>query len=365
MFSPNVPYSQLLRPELSDLKPYLPEAGSYAVRLDANEAPPYQNEVVRRRLTEVASNVSLERYPDPASLELREALAYRCGVLVDEVLVGVGSDELIALLLTAVSQFSDLQNPPTVLTVSPTFVMYKMSAKVRGFRVVEVPLDETWDLAERGLACALQTAPPHLLFVASPNNPTGNLASRDRLIRLLEAAPNAVCIIDEAYIDYAECTHVDLRKSFPNLILLRTLSKIGFAGLRVGWMIGPRLLMQEINKARQPYNLASINQELAKLVVTELCPFVSEHIHSIKLERHRLMEEISRLGAFVVTPSDANFLWVQTSRPAQNVFEHLRSRGILVRSFHERGGRLAHQLRITIGTKSENDRLLVGLAGAT
>ena len=363
-FDSNVPYSALLRPELSDLKAYLPDQNNYKVRLDANEAPPFQSEYVYRRLNEVAASVIWERYPDPSALELREALANRCGALADEVLVGVGSDELIALLLTALSQTVGSHNPPTVLTVSPTFVMYKMSAKARGFRVLEVPLDETWDLAEKGLVCALQTAPPHLLFIASPNNPTGNLASRDRLERLLESAPNTVCVVNEAYIDYADRTHMELRKRFPNLILLRTLSKIGFAGLRVGWLVGPRALVNEINKARQPYNLASINQALAKLIVTELSPFVSEHVHGTILERQRLSDEIRRLRAYTVSPSDANFLWVQTSRPAQNVFDHLRSRGILVRSFHERGGRLAHQLRITIGSGSENDRLLEGLAGA-
>ena len=148
-FDSNVPYAALLRPELSDLKAYLPDQDNYEVRLDANEAPPLQSEYVHRRLTEVAARVAWERYPDPSALELREALANRCGALADEVLVGVGSDELIALLLTALSQTGDSHNPPTVLTVSPTFVMYKLSAKVRGFRVLEVPLDETWDLAEK------------------------------------------------------------------------------------------------------------------------------------------------------------------------------------------------------------------------
>ena len=363
-FGPNVPYSALLRSELSDLKAYLPDQNDYPVRLDANEAPPLRNEFVHRRLTEVAASVAWERYPDPSAQELREALANRCGALADEVLVGVGSDELIALLLTALSQTTGSNNPPTVLTVSPTFVMYKLSAKVRGFRVMEVPLDDAWDLHENGLRRAMQAAPPHLLFVASPNNPTGNLVSRDRLERLLDAAPGTVCVVDEAYIDYADRTHVDLRKRFPNLILLRTLSKIGFAGLRVGWMVGPRALVAEVNKARQPYNLASINQALAKLVVTELSAYVSEHVHDVVLQRQRLTEAIGQLGGYAVSPSDANFLWVRTPRPAQNVFDHLRSRGILVRSFHERGGRLTHQLRITVGTASENDRLLEGLASA-
>ena len=362
MFGSNVPFSALLRSELSDLKAYVPDPNGYSIRLDANEAPPLQNEFVKKRLTEAATQIEWERYP--TSLELREALASRCGALADEILVGVGSDELIGLLLTAFSQTTGSNNPPTVLTVSPTFVMYKMSAKVRGFRVMEVPLDETWDLAEKSLVRAIQTAPPHLLFIASPNNPTGNLLSRDRLERLLEISQDTVCVIDEAYIDYADRTHMDMRKRFPNLVILRTLSKIGFAGLRIGWLIGPRALVYEVNKARQPYNLASINQVLAKLIVTELSPYISELVHEVTCERQRLTDEIQKTGNYSVTPSDSNFLWVQTGRPAQNVFDDLRSHGILVRSFHERGGRLAHQLRITVGTRDQNDRLLEGLAGA-
>jgi histidinol-phosphate aminotransferase len=364
MFSPNVPFSTLLRPELSELKPYVPDQDCYPIRLDANEAPPFRNKEVYVRLAEAASRIAWERYPDPTALELREALASRCGAQTDEILVGVGSDELIGLLLTALAQSMNFHAPPTVLTVSPTFVMYKMSAKVRGFSVMEVPLDGSWDLAETSLIHALDAACPNLLFIASPNNPTGNLASRDRLERLLDAAPNSVCVIDEAYIDYAHRTHMDLRKRYPNLVLLRTLSKIGFAALRVGWLIGPRALVQELNKARQPYNLASLNQQLATLVATELSSFVSELVHETTCERERLSDEICELDGYSVTPSDANFLWVRTERPAQCIFDLLRSHGILVRSFHERGGRLAHQLRITVGTAEQNDKLLEVLAGA-
>ena len=364
MFAPHVPYSTLLRPELSELKSYVPDLGDYSIRLDANEAPPFRNNEIAARLAEAAANIAWERYPDPTALQLREALAARCGALADEVLVGVGSDELISLLVTALSTSEGPHNPPTVLTISPTFVMYKMSARARGFRVLEVPLDESWDLAEKSLNYALETAPPNLLFIASPNNPTGNLASRDRLERLLESASNTVCVIDEAYIDYAHTTHMELRKRFPNLVILRTLSKIGFAALRVGWLVGPRALLQEIDKVRQPYNLASLNQVLARLVVTELSPLISEHVYEVISERERLLEQIQGLDGYTVTPSDANFLWVKTSRPAQSIHTHLRNKGILVRSFHERGGRLTNQLRITVGTPSQNDRLLEVLAEA-
>lgn len=364
MLAPNSPFSTLLRPELSELKPYVPDQGEYPIRLDANEAPPFRNTEIYARLAEAVSTIAWERYPDPTALELREALAKRCGALANEILVGVGSDELIGLLLTALAQSTNSHAPPTLLTLSPTFVMYKMSAKVRGFSVLEVPLDATWDLAENSLIHALNTTPPHLIFIASPNNPTGNIVSRDRLERLLSAASNAVCVIDEAYIDYSHSTQMELRKQFPNLVILRTLSKIGFAALRVGWLIGPSAFVQELNKVRQPYNLGAVSQKLATLIVTELSPFVSELVHQVMSERDRLLDEIGKLGGYCTTPSDANFLWLKTNRPAQSVFDLLRRRGILVRSFHERGGRLAHQLRITVGTVDQNDKLLEVLAEA-
>ncbi len=360
--STSVPYLHLLRPELAELKSYVPDLSSYPVRLDANEAPGPLSEEVRQELARAAANMVWERYPDPTSAELREALARRCGVQTDEVLVGVGSDELIALLLTAFCWTKDLANPPTVMTLSPTFVMYKQSAKARGYRVVEVPLDGEWDLADDKLIYALQTAPPQLLFIASPNNPTGNVVRRDRLERVLDAAADCVCVLDEAYIDYASHTQMELRKRFPNLLILRTLSKIGFASLRVGWLMGPRALLGEFDKIRLPYNIASINQALAKVVVTSLGSAVSEMVYAVTNERDRVADELSRIDGYAVSPSDANFLWVRTERSAQNVYEALRGRGILVRSFHERGGRLAHQLRITVGTCHENNILLEALA---
>jgi histidinol-phosphate aminotransferase len=360
-FAPNVPYSSLLRPELAELKSYVPDLSTYKVRLDANEAPPLLGAEARQELAAAFASTAWERYPDPTAAELREALAKRCGVQADEVLVGAGSDELITLLLTALNFTSDLACPPTVLTVTPTFVMYKLSARARGYRVMEVPLDDDWDLAEQQLLSALQLAPPQILFLASPNNPTGNLFNRQRLERILDAAGDCVCVVDEAYIDYAPCTQLELRKRFANLLFLRTLSKIGFASLRLGWLIGPRALVRELDKVRSPYNVPGPNQHLARLVVTSLSAAVSETVHYVTNERERISEAIAAIDGYSVTPSDANFLWVKTRQPAQIVYDGLRARDILVRSFHERGGRLAHQLRITVGTREENDRLLEAL----
>jgi histidinol-phosphate aminotransferase len=348
---------ELLRPELADFKPYAPDGGTYRVRLDANEAPPLFSERVRDRLHGALAGVAFERYPDATERALREAVATHLGVAPDEVLLGVGSDELIAILLTALSHPKKTSDPPTVLTTTPSFVMYRMTARLRGQRVVEVPLDARWELAEDAMLRALEMAPPHVVFIATPNNPTGTVAPPDRLERLVQAAPGSLFVVDEAYVDYADRDLLDLYRRYDNVVVLRTLSKVGFAALRVGWLVGQKKLVAELDKVRLPYNLSTPSQALATLVLGELWPDVLSVVGTVKKERDRVAQGLSALG-MEVTPAQANFLWVKTPRPASEVFEALRARGVLVRSFHEKGGRLAHQLRITIGTPSENDDLL-------
>jgi histidinol-phosphate aminotransferase len=351
---------ELLRPELAEFKAYAPDSTAYRVRLDANEAPPLFPDQVRARLGQAFSAIAFERYPDATERELREAVAIRLGVAAEEVLLGVGSDELIAILLTALSRVRKANDPPTVLTTTPSFVMYRMTARLRGQRVVEVPLDANWELAEESLLRAIEMAPPHIAFIASPNNPTGTVAPPERLERLIQAAPGSLFVVDEAYVDYADRHLLELYRRHENVVVLRTLSKVGFAALRVGWLVGRKELVAELDKVRLPYNLSTPSQVLAKLVLREFWPEVTAVVELVKTERARLTAGLEERG-FDVTPSQANFVWTKTPRPAGEVFDGLKARGVLVRSFHEKGGRLASQLRITIGTPAENDELLQAL----
>lgn len=350
-----LPFSDVLRPELAELSPYTPHAGEFRIRLDANEAPPLLSDAARARLAEVAARTAYSRYPDSALGELRAALAARSSVSEAEILPGVGSDEVITLLLTALSQPRGAAGVPQIVTTTPTFVMYRLSARVRGQRVLEVPLDADWDLAESAMLAALELAEPSVVFVASPNNPTSNQVSRERLTRVIEAAPRSLVVIDEAYVDYSDHDQLELYQRYENVALLRTLSKIGFAALRVGWLVGRPELVRELDKVRLPYNLPALSQVLGTLAVTELAPELSRVRRLVVEERARLAQRLASLPGVVVTPSQANFLWVRAERPAGELFERLCADGILVRSFHARGGRLAKQLRVTIGTAGEND----------
>jgi histidinol-phosphate aminotransferase len=360
-----LPTADLLVPELAELTAYAPETGDYAVRLDANEAPSLLGAAARSRLLEAAAETAWERYPDARAVALRTAIAAQSRVTPEEILVGAGSDELITMLITALARPRAPGQPATLLTTTPTFVMYKLSARARGWRVIEVPLDKDWDLSTEQLLRANEFSPPNLIFLASPNNPTSRLYTRDRIEALIRAASGALVVIDEAYIDYAEGDHLDLYRSHENVAIMRTLSKVGFAALRVGWLIARPDLIAELDKTRLPYNLPALSQRLGALVLSELDPERRRIVEQVKRERAVLEQGLRGLPRIVLTPSDSNFFWVRTQEPAGDVFKRLAECGILVRSFHQRGGRLAHQLRITVGTATENEALVAALRGVT
>jgi histidinol-phosphate aminotransferase len=224
--------------------------------------------------------------------------------------------------------------------------------------VLEVPLDAEWDLAVDALLKAAEFAPPAIVFIASPNNPTGTVAGPGRLERLIEGLPRSLVVVDEAYVDYADRDRLDLFHRYENVAVLRTLSKIGFASLRVGWLVGKKALVAELDKLRLPYNLNGVSQELARVVLAELWDDVRAVTRAVVEERTRLASALAELPGLELTPPQANFLWVRSARPAAQIFDGLGQRGVLVRSFHTSGGRLANQVRVTVGSPAENAELL-------
>ena len=391
---------QLLRPELAELAAYVPhDHPGIEVRLDANEAPgsPLVREVVARAI----AGVALERYPDPRALRLKEAIARRTGASVPELLVGTGSDEAIALVANALAWPRRRNTQGVILTPTPTFVMYRITARAHGLKPVEVPLDASWDLDVAMTKKAISMMQPSVVFVASPNNPTGNRMSLDRLEEIVRATggggtgtaapavgreserPNAALaamllsaagtesgegaaftIVDEAYVDYSGpgASVRGWRERYPHLGVLRTLSKVGLAALRVGWLEADAGLIAEIDKTRQPFNVSATSQVAAAAVLEEAWDEVQAGVARVVAAREALAAEIAKLEGFSVTPSAANFLWVKTPVPSEKVFDLLARDGILVRSFHKIGGRLGSQLRITIGEDKQHERLLESLA---
>ncbi len=352
----------LLRPELADLAAYVPhDPPGISVKLDANEAPPSRSPAIRDAIMRAVSAVALERYPDPRALRLKEAIAKRTAARIEDLLVGTGSDEVIALVVNALARPRGRNVQPVVLSPTPTFVMYRVTSRGHGCKPVEVPLDATWDLDVAMTKRAFDMMAPSVIFVASPNNPTGNRMSADRLEAVVAAAEGAFPIVDEAYVDYAGESLRGWRERHASLGILRTLSKVGLAALRIGWLEADAGLVAEIDKVRQPFNVSALAQAAAAQVLEDAWDDVVADVRRVVAARAALARGIAELPGFEVTPSDANFLWVKTPRPAEEVFHALVGDGILVRSFHNLGGRLAHQLRITIGDDSDHDRLLASL----
>jgi histidinol-phosphate aminotransferase len=356
-------WSPLLRSELAELSSYVPaDPPDIDVRLDANEAPHNPSPAVSEAVARAVARTALERYPDARMRELKSRIAERTGARAEELLVGTGSDEVIAILLTALGRPRDDAPHATVLLPTPTFVMYRISARGHGQRPIEVPLDREWDLDVPAMKRALEMTRPNVVFIASPNNPTSNRVADDRLAAVLEAAAESLVVVDEAYVDYAGTSVRRWRERYPNLAILRTLSKVGLAALRIGWLEADEGLVREVDKVRQPYNVSATSQAAAAAVLAEAWSEVGAHVAMVVRERERVAAALRAMAGVDVAPSHANFLWIGTPRPAADVVSALVERRVLVRSFHRSGGRMANRLRVTIGSAAENDRFVEALA---
>lgn len=355
-------WQALLRGSLDALQAYSVPAEAPAVKLDANESPWPLPAEARARLLEVLGEIRLRHYPDPQALALKDALATRFGGEPSEYLVGSGSDEVIALLATALSEPREGAAQPVVLYPEPTFVMYGITGLGHGWRARSVPLTARWQLDEEAMRRALQEVAPNVVYYASPNNPTGNLFDEDVLERLISAFPNTLHVIDEAYAPFSDQRLGAWCERWPQVGVLGTLSKVGFAAIRCGWLRADARLVAELNKVRQPFNLNAYTQAAAHLALTELRPVVDAQIAAVIKERERLCQALGDLADLQVHPSQANFLLCAVSAEvgAVQLAARLREAGIGIRAFGDQG-MLANQVRITVGLPEENDALLHAL----
>jgi len=356
------PGPSALRTELADAHAYRVPEETIAVRLDANESPFPLPQEARVRLGEVVSSMDLHRYPEIAASALRDALCRRFGARKDELVLGVGSDEAIVFLASALSRPRRDHARATVVLPSPTFSMYGASAKLAGLEVVQVPYAEGFVLDVPAMLAAIEATAASLAFIATPNNPTGNAQSDVLLEQLISGAPDTLIVIDEAYAAYRGRDHRAWLDRFANVALLGTLSKIGMAALRVGWVRARPELAAELEKVRLPYNLALPSQALATCLLTELEATIDGQIEVVKAERARVMPLLGVLGV-PPYPTDANFALCECDSPerALMLYRGLLDRGVRVRSFATTPV-LASKLRITFGTPDENDQLLAALS---
>ncbi len=351
-----------LRPTIPALHAYRPfdyaTAPANVVRLDANESPFPLLEEERADLVRSLGALDVHRYPEVSGRPLREALARRWNVAPEQILVGNGSDEIIALLLTAFGGGRDGARAK-VLYPSPSFGEYEAIALAHGAEPLPVPLDARFQLDEPALLAAASAHRPALAFFATPNNPTGNRFDSAVIERFARAC-DGVTIADEAYADFTGGTMLPLVGEVPGLVVMRTLSKIGFAGLRVGALVAPADLAAELDKVRLPYNVNSVSQAMACWALSNP-GWLETRLAHIAASLRDLDRGLRKIPGLEVFPSDANFVLVRTrNMDAKALWDALLAKGVLVRNL-SRPGPLANCLRITAGTPEENERCLEAL----
>ncbi|MBP8925162.1 MAG: histidinol-phosphate transaminase [Pseudomonadales bacterium] len=347
---------QLVRADVRASAAYHVPDSQGMVKLDAMENPYPWPELVLDALSERIRDVAFNRYPDSHATALKTRIRTAFGIDPRwEILLGNGSDEIIQVLITA------LAGPGCrVLAPAPSFVMFRLIAQWSRVGFDEVALGENFMLDATAMLDAIQRHQPQLIFLACPNNPTGNLFDEAALRVILEASTGLV-VIDEAYSAFSARDHLSLLAQYPNLLIMRTLSKLGFAALRLGYLIGDPRWIAELEKVRLPYNIGTLNQ-LAASVALEHFELLREQTRLLVLERERVYGSLQADSRLQCWPSDANFILVRTvAGGAAQVHAALRSRGVLVKCLHGTHPMLAECLRLTVGTPAENDRLLAEL----
>lgn len=351
----------LVRRAIRPLKPYKAAVKSFPAKLDANESPWELPVDARERLARQLAEAPMHRYPDAGAHALRAALSTRVGGDADQLVLGVGSDEVLAMLMRAFSQPRTGREQATVLFPDPSFVMYGMRSVIEDCEPVAVPLTADFQLDMDAMTEAIERTQPNLIFLATPNNPTGNTFRDADLRRVAELACDSLVIIDEAYAAFAGRSLSDWPAQFDNVAVMGTLSKVGFAAARLGWVRMPGDSADELEKSRQPYNINTLSQLVATAALTDLWPTVQEQVERVREERQRLLPSLEAFDGMKVFPSEANFFLVHVGDRAETLANELLKHGVSVRAFRGDAGRLAGHLRITVGTPDENERLLKSL----
>jgi histidinol-phosphate aminotransferase len=357
----------LVREEQLSVGTYeVPRYDDVRIRMDANESPYSLDPDIAAGLGAELARVATNRYPDSQAAELRRHVCADLGVSPDQIVFGNGSQDLIVLVVGAFSRprAGVADGRARVLYPTPSFVGYPLAARFFGVVPVEVPLCEDFELDPVALERAFTATRPNVAFFGLPNNPTGTLWPRAEIERVLAAHRDTVIVADEAYFEYSGETLLDLLPAYPNLLVLRTLSKLGMAAIRVGFVIGAPGLVAHIEKIRPPFNIGSLNQAAASWLLAHHRDRLRERVASVVRERERLLGELARLPDLKIFPSRANYILcrygVPGDRGATALCEQLHSRGIVVRNF-DGAGALAGCFRATIGTPDENRLFLDAL----
>jgi histidinol-phosphate aminotransferase len=342
--------STRIRPQVRKLAAYHVDETPVRIKLDAMENPFPLPVAMRREIAAVVSDAKINLYPDPSAKKLKKAIASMWRMNPEQMILGNGSDELIQAIILAFGG--------PVLVPVPTFAMYEITSRALAQDVVTVPLNEDFDLDADLMLKKANASKARVIFLACPNNPTGNRFSDNALRKILDRADAAV-VIDEAYFSFSNKTWLPLLKKYPNMIVLRTLSKIGFAGLRIGVLTASQNVIDELNKIRLPYNINSLSQAVGAAALRHI-DVIGRQISLLISERERLYNALSKLPGVTAYPSETNFIMIRTAVDATGIHKKLKQAGILIKNLNKPGP-LKNCLRVTIGTPAENREFLTRL----
>ena len=357
-----------IRQDVKSMHAYAIQDSAGMVKLDAMENPHRLPVELQEALGKRLGALALNRYPDGRVNDLRQALATYAQLPEDcDIMLGNGSDELISLLAMACDVALDpvTGKKPVILAPLPGFVMYAMSAALQGLDFVGVPLTADFALDEAAMLAAIAQSQPAIVYLAYPNNPTANLWDRGAMERVVAAAGlvGSLVVIDEAYQPFSSRTYLDAIRDQPeahtHVLLMRTLSKFGLAGVRLGYMMGPKALIAEVDKVRPPYNISVLNYECALFALEHQEVFAAQALE-IRAQRAILLKALQAMAGVKAWDSDANMVLVRVL-DAQKTFDGLKARGVLVKNVSKMHPLLAQCLRLTVGTADENSLLLAAL----
>jgi len=340
----NVDILKLVKPVVRGLRVYEAKEIPCRVKLDANESPyPFEED-----LSKILAELRTNRYPDPEAKDLKRLIAKRYGLSPQNILLGNGSDELIYYLVTTFGG--------PVLYPVPTFSMYDLISRALGERGVAVPLDREFDIDIEKMLRAVKKENPKVIFLSSPNNPTGNCFSAEKIMMLIERSKGIV-VVDEAYQPFAsEKGFLPLLRDYGNLVIMRTLSKIGFAALRLGFLLADAGIVAQVNKVRLPFNVNSLSQAIAKEALRDRRGLTAS-VKTVISERDRVSGEMAGTRGVEPFPSEANFILFRVKDPGR-VYSGLLRKGVLIRNLNSG---IKGCLRVTIGAPKENTIFLRAL----
>lgn len=350
---------QLLRTEIANLRSYPVADASGLVKLDAMENPYGWPESLQKQWLGVLEQAALNRYPDSRALRLAQDFRKTFSVpAAMQLMFGNGSDELIQLLILSIARPG-----ACILTVTPSFSMYRLIARFVGVRVIEVPLSAgSFALQVDPICAAIREHDPAAVFLDCPNNPTGSLWAQQQVEQIVQQSGGLV-VIDEAYAPFASRTMMPLVERYPHVLMLRTLSKMGLAGLRLGCLLGARQWLEELDKLRLPYNVNVLTQLSASFALDHIS-ILDAQARRICGQREQLLTAMRTIKNIRVFPSEANFILFRTlDVPADTVFDRLLEHQVLIKNVAD-GFLLENCLRVTVGKEEENRTFLDALQSA-